>query len=63
MSLSSKSLQVLTDLKRELLSRVEETPAPEPEKPKREEKPRQTMRHARVKAPAFQRYCQRGGRW
>lgn len=70
MSLNAKSLQVLIDLQKKLLSRdlptTSEATAPAveaPTKPKRERKPTQTMRHARVRCPGWQKYCQRGGRW
>jgi hypothetical protein len=65
-TLSNKSLQVLADLKKELLSE-KETPQMEAflaikhkkEKQKRESR-KQTMRHARVRCSGWQRYCQRG---
>ena len=59
MSLPAKALQVLADLKRELLSRE----APPPEPPKKEKKPTQVMRHARHRSEGFQRYCRQGRRW
>jgi hypothetical protein len=64
MTLPPKALQVLADLKKELLSKQEASvPMPTvPDKPKREPKP-QTMRHARVKAGPWQKYCQHGGHW
>jgi hypothetical protein len=68
MSLPAKSMQVLIDLQKKLLSReLPTTPvaaaAEAPEKPKRERKPTQVMRNARVRCPGWQRFCQRGGRW
>ena len=59
MTLPDKALHVLADLKRELLSREVIL---EPEPPKKEEKSTQKMRHARVRARSWQRFCQRG-RW
>lgn len=61
MSLSPKQIQLLVDIKKEMLSR-EAPSAPEPQPPKKKETHTPKMRHARVKSRAFQRYCQRG-RW
>jgi hypothetical protein len=72
-NLSPRALQVLIDLKSELLSRetqpeVAETPchvAGEEvvsEEPKeKEEKPTQFMRHARLHGESWQKYHRRGG--
>ena len=67
MSLPTKALQVLIDLKASLLSReipvpqTEQVPEVKPEKPKRERKPTTFMRHARKRGFAYQRYKQTGG--
>lgn len=69
--LPPKSMQVLVDLQKQLLSAAcdraqpakekAETPVPVP--PKWESKPTQLMRHARVPHQAFQGFCRRGRRW
>jgi len=62
MELNPRTLQVLADLKKDLLSR--EAPAPEPEKP-REEKEEKSLtfppRHARTRNCGFQHYMRTGG--
>jgi len=60
LSLPAKALQVLADLKKDLLSRDEEPVIPIP--PVKETKPTQTMRHAKSRGRGWQRYCQTG-RW
>lgn len=72
MTLSPKALNALIDIRKSLLAdrsvtslnaAAEKAQAPVPAPPKRERKPTQIMRHARVAAPAWQRYCRRGRRW
>lgn len=68
MTLPAKSLQVLIDLKAELLSHEVVEPQAEvpilvaPKiKPKREPRPYTTIRHARTRGESWQRYKRTGG--
>ena len=75
--LSQRNLQVLIDLKSSLLAGEQETVAkgeeqaaerkplelPPRDGKKEEKRKSHVMRGARSKAPQWQRYCQRGGRW
>ncbi len=60
MSLPAKALQVLADLKKDLLSRDESPVIAVP--PAKETKSTQVMRHAKSRGRGWQNYC-RTGRW
>lgn len=60
MTLPVKCLNVLAALKAELLSPKVSEPEPVVEV-KREKKPTQRMRHARVRGESWQRYKRQGG--
>lgn len=59
MSLPAKALNALLVIKQELLSREVAPESATPDPPKREKKPTQIMRHARLRGIGYQRYKQR----